>query len=954
MPAYYESLGAPIVIFMHGTENDDIIEKNLPDSVLSSPSISSSLRNPATETVDSIYPPQPWGRIRPFDEDRSRLVRFDAKVFHRKLLQSDRARTRYYLNGLLDSFLIKKPKKTTNKTLLTWRAPLGLKMKRTPEKIISVYNQHYPDFQFYLPSPYVKIKLKQILLPLHPTLFARDLRRDLRYSSPKDGYCAPFPSSLMRSCSNGNESVVLPFPKLMNASLNSQGTQNKDGDCNDPSIFKNDPTGEETSYASDGNGDAASANDSSENSDTGESVVEGTRTISKATNIRRTGKLPFRSKIVPPFPKPRDPCMNPQYYGNCLVALPCPCDRNEIKPNMCHGWYLVHPRGTCIKITRINLPQSKLKSSIHSSSLIADVNEPILQITRCFDGDDPIGKSQEWYSEPVLIWRFATRTPSAIVIVSFEWSGSHSSELCTASFTLKHIKRIEFPKIGDTFFIPTTLAARIDHPQPFVHCPSTLATVSSVGLKSHYDDTITNVIHRMIVADGSDAQIHSHVIKPLHSISLIDFSKIHPMVLWSASRSNKVAPYVEGPYLSKLPTIGYGHSLYSIDLRSNDAALTWSPSRMEYCMERVHSISGMLQDTCNPYHLYVSSISAGGKIWKIDCRMNSHYVCSWALPGLCDDYNPVGSSVGVYGFGTIMTHPVLGTTNACERECLPLLTITKTPGSFGFHLLQESAAVVPPRFATQHLEIPACPDGNRDHQRSGLATSSTFKVAGNSSGIFATGLTAFYTPTATLMDESSISDLGYVPRSPDHFLCVITANSIGDLFGYTLIQNQTHVHKRSIRFDELPIGTSTVPVPESICLRYDLCKSPSDTFHWYLSNRFPSYCDTALKQCSDNKNNCRPFTVIDLSLLNRSLYVRRRKIPLDFISLHHNTFNEMYIGEKVRPPTILKLPAPYCHGESPDFSRYSSITEATNSVDNLGRCDLKNDTISSLRNFWQT
>jgi hypothetical protein len=996
---HYEALGAPIVLYRHSSsylnvdqsDTDSLFKLLKGDDSDFSPKDdkhirAASLRNPAVDAIPSAYPNQPWGRTPPLNNsDGSRLTLYDTIALQTHLLHADRARTRYYIDGLHQATAegLKKLSKVAkvsdkgekvidpDKRVPIRRNNFDVKLKRAPRDVISHFNANHLEYQINPRYPYVNnlVDRTKKLLPIAPMLVARIMRHDMRHSSPKDGYCTPFLLSAVRYCSTYDENedktrLRMQLPKRSyrkkDKQIMSEDAEPADDHANDidddsSSSWKKDMSEDvepADNHANDIDDDSSSSSSAfSENHDEMDQDND-LRTFKSYKRRRAPGKFIFRSKVIQPFPKPRRTCFSPQFYGNCLSILPCPCDKNANCFDRCYSQFLFHPMGHSVTVTRINLPESKYTPSVSCKKLpIVDVGDQVLQLT-------PSISSSNYSTSDCRgqCWSFIARTSLKIIFLLFESSGEHEATgHCTVSFQLKRMTQIDLPKIGDSSYIPLQLSVRAEKSHPLISPYSTFASISGLDPSSPYDESKTNVIHHIIVNESGVPQIKEHEIGNLHTISLLEFSGLHPLVLWSAARSIGTPPYIEGPFQARVPTAGYGHSLYSIDLRSSNATFTWSPSRMEFCMERVHSVSGIFPDACNPHYLYVSSISAGGKTWKIDCRMNSRSLCSWSLPGLCDDYKPTGSFAGVYGFGTIMTMPMCDAFTLNRKQPLPLLSQSKSPGSYGFQLLQEPNIL--PRFATQCLDLPACPDGIVDCPQT-FATSTVFKHADSSPGSFMTGIAAFYTPLSLLLDEVSVDDLGYGLDPPSDLLCVLTATSIGDIYGHTLIENRNNVEKRSLRYDDLPAGTSAIPVPSNISIDRDGSDIQPQICLWHLSNTFPATSSSIMKQTDSKKSHCRSFITINHHHLNKSI----DKPTCEHTDVRHHTFNETYLGEKGNTPTPLQLPLDYIGSESlnditatkpsPVFDYDDVANESSGSKGSMF-FDLKDDTIDHLRNLWK-
>jgi hypothetical protein len=333
--------------------------------------------------------------------------------------------------------------------------------------------------------------------------------------------------------------------------------------------------------------------------------------------------------------------------------------------------------------------------------------------------------------------------------------------------------------------------------------------------------------------NGNDLQSQRYEIANLASISQIHFSHMHPMVLWSAARSKRHHELYLGKGYYRRPAIGFGHSLHSIDLRSGKASFVWSQSEDEYMPENMHSISGILVDECNPFSLYISSYSSG-KLYHVDARMPARTLCSWYLPGICSEERMYNSPSGIYGSGTLLTKPFLGSCLKNSND-VPILGASKEPNAFGFHLYQKPSNLA--HFQTKNLEKVA---GHGLDPMGTLAKSSFFPLPVVSENVFTTGIVAFYQPLSCLIDNVNSLDYDF---EPEFALCVIYANSLGNLYSYTLAACPQDREGKARPVVGGPIGSCAVPLPIVAKEEQNIPDSPTDKLYWTLRNSYPNQVD---------------------------------------------------------------------------------------------------------------
>jgi hypothetical protein len=474
---------------------------------------------------------------------------------------------------------------------------------------------------------------------------------------------------------------------------------------------------------------------------------------------------------------------NPAYYGNCLQLFHCPCTRCNTKQetgsedveatkegtNFSQYW-LLHPQGQNVAVSVLGN-----RSSDHEPvKMISRTNNNENRVLRCDVGGTVLQLScfQPSHDEVLSI----VRTSQHASILSCRWSEISSSDLheeAHCQMKLEEIDRFDPGKHiqGDQDGIVQLidLAIRNDRsqlPPPFIQ-PNIFATLSMIGTNSPLDWNGPKDIHHVIRNHDSDEMsVEHHHILNVDSISLIEFSDMHPKVLWGAARQNSKPVTCETRGTRTRTSLGYGHSLYSIDLRSDRASFLWSPSYDEFVIDNIHSVVGIYPDheSVTPHQIYVSTSVGKGKIHLIDARVPGKTLCSWQLPSMCID--SIGRSPGgAYGCGNLFAKPLDSTEPI-------ILGSTKEPGSLGANLYRKPKRYG--NFGTRTIELVS---------QKGIgaigpaALSSYFPISDDSKGLFQTGLAAFSYET-----QSSNKNI----VEPTSSLCILSSLSSGDIVSQTL------------------------------------------------------------------------------------------------------------------------------------------------------------------------
>ena len=610
---------------------------------------------------------------------------------------------------------------------------------------------------------------------------------------------------------------------------------------------------------------------------------------------------------------------SPADFGNCLLVMPCRCcsksasipnqddSSSETNKQQHHHrtWFVVHPSGhrlDAIAVTRIRLPQEEpinggATNDATTSRVITNkivIGERILQITMC-------GSNKGWDVEEDDTGRrriLLVRTQTRCLVVECTWVDAPQGGCGGGGhYTLSVIISVEYfgngaQQRGLLGFAPIHVAASPYTTGTSGHAPAVFALLSHSTLPPSMElhgilpemsaTPKQNVVHRTIVYNSSNGgsasrrmepSIHQHTIDKLCLISQVEFSRSHPMVLWASGRSSvmhKPALYHHGKAakMLKRAASGRGTNLYAIDLRSNEAALVFNPSHAERMVDGLHSISAILPDQRREHRVFVQSISAGSKVWEIDDRMPDKSLCSWALPGLCDDWGVAGRRGGLYGLGSLLTQPVVATReHASESKShvrdLPLFGLSKSYATGHLGLYQRPE--VYPRFCTQAFEAShnSATAGN-----SGFALSSSFGLPDASENISNYGLAVFEADAGSFLSSDKIATMFGKECSSEtrDALCVISMTSRGDLYGHALVDSSDTIKRVARSFDAVRPGVCAIPIPEKDQSEDASEGSIGDGIRWKLCNDYPIPSSAILPQTT-SKDDMRPSITFNRRLI---------------------------------------------------------------------------------------
>jgi hypothetical protein len=519
-------------------------------------------------------------------------------------------------------------------------------------------------------------------------------------------------------------------------------------------------------------------------------------------------------------------------HGNCLVSFRCPCCRTT----RC----LIHSTGDmlsklCLSTLDLHqergrvLPTDREKKRVTKHEV--EIGERILQISECTPWKEGIGY-------------FLIRTSNFCIVISITC-------LNDCMFQIKLGKRIDLRSLSRLLpsFRPRDVAT---HPKYGNSSTDPLvAVVSKVdGCES------TNVVHC-----GISVPVR-HTIGNLQNIELLEFSHSHPMIL-HASATSHVRPALANNFVTKRPMLGHGSSLYTIDLRSNQAAFQWSPSAAEFATESAHSISGIVPDYNGEYSLFIASTSAA-RCWEVDSRMPYKEVNSWSLPGLCHGMGINAHTSDLHGNGILLYQPRDDYKDGVLR---PFLSVEKSIGSFGMCVYQKP--MVGAIMETQSLEVSGCPE------MAGVSAvrSSIFPLPDVSDQVFTCGIASFRDDISSILSSTQRSKLGYA-NDPSMALSVITMTSNGDMYSSILLECNDHEkseaapshfvgRSRRLPFDGL-VDTAKTP---KLLVRQGV---GGFKLRARLSVDTPIPSSKITTTIVETRSDCDPFTSISLKEIRQS------------------------------------------------------------------------------------
>lgn len=540
--------------------------------------------------------------------------------------------------------------------------------------------------------------------------------------------------------------------------------------------------------------------------------------------------------------------------GNCLVVTSCPCPVCCARPpDGKHSWCLFHPKGTLLDticVSNVIEPNGVHNAghffSVPSWEKTTRRKDRINAIRRKFPNevclDETIVEVKQggsWDAENrECMFVIRTTTHISVVEARVEYPElrqggcDFADDTCWGNYSLREAQRIDLRSFdwSEPSYHPVSLTCHPRFGNLFAGPKFAFASSSE-----HSCDQ--NVVHHCCFHDD-EIMPTMHTFPALRSIDAIDFTSSNPMVLWSAAASFVRPALCSNLQLKNQPPLGFGTSLYTLDLRTNIPIFQWSPSAEEMVTEGIHSISGLANDWENEHVVWVTSKSAG-KTWEVDSRMPCQAVNRWSLTAGCEDASATFPQGGVFGDPSLLTkanrHGIIHRTS-------PILNVDSTPGSFGIHMYQQP--ITRPRFQTESFESTVQPQLLQKAGITRCCFSSVYALPEVSDDIYTCGIAAFWTSLKGFATTREIQQWAF-PDADADILCTLTLTNRGDIYCHSLLESDTDmVNCKS--FPDLPIGTAMIPLPPTL----DGKTSSIDHKSWkpsggrniklFLSNRFPA------------------------------------------------------------------------------------------------------------------
>ncbi|KAL3944640.1 MAG: hypothetical protein SGBAC_001300 [Bacillariaceae sp.] len=543
--------------------------------------------------------------------------------------------------------------------------------------------------------------------------------------------------------------------------------------------------------------------------------------------------------------------------GNCLFVSCCPCTPCSLKSRSERSWCLIHPKGDCndrLCVSNLIPPHGAENAGHMFRAETVSEQKDFRSLARYASNTYPnelklgdtileVKQAGHWdASNQKCI--FVVRTMTSICVLQLAtmkattpingWAKTaynFDDDVCWGNYVFEEKHRIDMRSLhtSSPSLYPTSLTC---HPE---YGNQLIGSKFAVSSRSNRGDW--NVIHHYL--DGDADKLHStrHDIAALRYISIIDFSSVHPMVLWSAAASY-VRPTLSADVQFRQPELGIGSALYTADLRDNSATFQWSPSAQEMVTEGFHSISSIATDWQRDSIVYVSSKSAG-KTWEIDARMPCRSINEWSITYGTEETSLMTEQKGFYREGmSLMTSVVHDIDNEENDLCVsPCLTIDTSPGTHGFHVLQRPMSRA--RFQVDSVES-IDSGGLQFSTKTSMAVSSAFAVPEISSTAHPTGIAAL----KLAANSFSVDGSNEIEEKAANILYTLVLTSKGDIYGYVLEEGMEGGPKRKDYLDS-PIGTKVIRVPSEIEGKLKNLKHK----HWkptggmnvrlYLTNEFP-------------------------------------------------------------------------------------------------------------------
>jgi len=606
--------------------------------------------------------------------------------------------------------------------------------------------------------------------------------------------------------------------------------------------------------------------------------IESGPTNSKRKNRKRQQNDKYEyDEREPPSTRPRDLAIrnednnNEKQRGNCLVCLPCTCpacvsttttrsppemrhdDKEEDNPST-HNWCLLHPIGDnldtiaastlrtprglnigAIRRTRRNIT---LQKRLHRKAIRYNelpVGDTLQQILQCGDTNSTVFLART--SIHVTVFSVVPLQDDSLPLKENEYyrrkhsattNSSDEGPSCWGTFQLTELQRIDLRSFcrSSPSYTPIDMTAHPKFSGSIMASYQYKFAILSYSKHGHE----RNVIHHFLWSKGDDSSnnkpryhVSKHVISNLNVISDITFRGA--TVLWAVATSY-IRPALAPDRATRLgplePRLGHGYSLYTIDLRTNEATFQWSPSAEDFLAEGIYSISGIKtewNESTQSNALWVNSVSAG-KMWELDVRLYPlRVIRTWSLPSLSDDFGTtLPTSNGLYGHGVIMARPNLGRLGQVVEVVknpnidLPMLCVSKSQRTFGVQLYQRPT--IQPCFQTDSLECAASPAlSSLLGKKHSVSTSSVIplpcQVTNKNDSIC--GLAPVCLPVSDFIDTTRADSS--VDNWNSCFVSMILMTTNGDIFVKSLLGSRQEINGLSSHSVGLPVGGSSVSLP---------------------------------------------------------------------------------------------------------------------------------------------
>ena len=468
-------------------------------------------------------------------------------------------------------------------------------------------------------------------------------------------------------------------------------------------------------------------------------------------------------------------------FGNCLVSFQCRCKvcLGSVSPN----WWVLHPighllekirlsqfatsggrevwRGTKLASTRgINVTAVKGREGVQGRPLPLDTGDTVLEMKQCGD--------------QLFIARGSSYCTLFRVVVVDLTNSSPSDETCFGgSQVLFQVARLDFRCFirGSLSYRPRSIVCHPRFGADFLDAKVAVALELEGG-------NVCNSIREYMV--GDEIRPTEHTIRNLQLISDMQYSSSHPMVLWASARSY-IKPLPAPERAGAVPKVGFGTSLFSIDLRNDEATFQWSPSASEFGTDGIHSISSVMTDWDRENAAFLSSISAK-QTWELDMRMPCRPVCIWSLPHYGEGTGAEHDEFGVFGAGMIFARP-----KCSHGRGYPIFAVNKSRGTTGMHLYQRPNRA--PNFQCFPGESGFTPAVSSSPVS--VAAGMLFPLPDAAGSVFTCGLTSFRVLTRELLPSTDSVDEQTILDHAQTTVCVVSSTNKGDVYVQALLESKS-------------------------------------------------------------------------------------------------------------------------------------------------------------------